>query len=86
MFNIENYDVQETRRIAREEGIVLGDVRGIEIGEARGIEIGETRGEVRGLQIAKMFFQKKTPVEISAVLGIPTEKVLGILRESGLVD
>jgi len=78
MFQIENYDVQETRRIAREEGI--------EIGEARGEARGEAKTEADITQIVKMFSQKKTLGEISAALDIPVEKVRDILRKSGLIE
>ena len=74
MFQIENYDVQETRRIALEEGI--------EIGEARG----EAKTTAVITQIIKMYLQKKTPGEISAALSIPVEKVKDVLRESGLIE
>ena len=78
MFQIENYDVQETRRISHEEG----REEGIKIGEARA----EAKGEARVVQIIAMFMQKKTPEEISAALNIPVEKVKEVLRASRLID
>jgi len=57
MFNIENYDVQETRRVAEARGIAIGEERGIAIGEERGMAIGEERGmaigEERGMAIGE---------------------------------
>ena len=81
MFNIVGYDVQETRRIAREEGEQIGEARG----EARGETKGEAKGEARGAQVVKMFYQNKTLDEISIALGIPVEKVKDILSKSELI-
>jgi len=58
----ENYDVQETRRIAREEGLKEGRQKGIQEGKQEGIQEGRQEGiqegrqegiqigEIRGLQ------------------------------------
>jgi hypothetical protein len=43
----EEYDVQETRRIARQEGMQLGEKRGMQLGEKRGIELGEARAAAK---------------------------------------
>ena len=40
----------------------------------------------RGAQVVKLFLQKKALEDISKELGIPLEKVAGILRDAGLLD
>ena len=71
---ITEWNSEQARRADREEGL------------EEGIAIGEVRGEATTTQIIKMFMQKKTPEEISAVLGVPMEKVIDILRKSGLME
>ena len=48
MFAIENYDVQETRRIAREEGIAEGKAEGRTEGKIEGIAEGKAEGKIEG--------------------------------------
>ena len=55
MFAIENYDVQETRRLAREEGKAEGKVEGIMEGKAEG----KAEGLMEGLLEAATRFLKK---------------------------
>ena len=62
MFNIENYDVQETRRVAHNEGIMIGEARGVE----KGVAIGEARGVDKGLDTSAEIMQSliaKVPVD-----------------------
>ena len=66
MFNIENYDVQETRRLAREEGREEGLETGIEIGREEGkIELYFTELGYTVNQIAKKLALDESNVSIT---------------------
>jgi len=81
MFGIENYDVQETRRIARSEGIAEGEARG----EARGKAIGEAKGKASGISSVLTIIkglQKNTPLaQLAKEAGLPLGEVERIQQE-----
>jgi predicted transposase/invertase (TIGR01784 family) len=78
---IENYDVQETRRIARIEGWEEGKAEGWEEGKAEGWEEGREEGIAKGMEnerigIAKRLLEKKIPIEdVADVTGLTIEEI-----------
>ena len=70
--------METTRAVFAQEHLAKGEA----MGEARG----EAKGEVTGAQVAILFFQKKSPKEISDKLQIPLARVTDILRKSGLIE
>ena len=73
MFNfIEDYDVQETRRVAREEGIKEGIKEGIIEGKKEGINEKSYRTAKRALKMGD------SPEHVAYVVELPLRKVLEI--------
>ena len=56
---IENYDVQETRRIARAEGLKEGQEKGLEKGLKKGRREGRKEGQEKGLEKGRREGQEK---------------------------
>ena len=54
MFAIENYDVQETRRVAREEGKLEGKLEGKAEGKLEGMIEGRAEGKIEGMIEGKL--------------------------------
>ena len=77
----DNYDVQETRRIARTEGLAEGRAEGKAVGIAEGRAEGTVVGKAEGkreqaLVIAKNLLKKNMAIEdIAEVTGLSKEEI-----------
>lgn len=71
---IEDYDVQETRRLAREEG----RAKGREEGRAKGRE--EGREETKDESAKEMLLDGQQPENISKWLKMPLDRVIKIKK------
>jgi flagellar biosynthesis/type III secretory pathway protein FliH len=85
---IENYDVQETRRIARSEGWEEGKAEGREEGKAEGREEGKAEGwqegKAEGWQVGKAEGKEEVMAALAKLLqeGVPFDVALDKIRLS----
>ncbi len=77
---LEEYDVQATRKEAREEGKQEGIQIGVERGKQEGIQIGVERGKQEGrresrIEIAKKLIKTSDIYTVAEITGLPIEVV-----------
>jgi predicted transposase YdaD len=67
---IEDYDVQETRRLAREEGISIGKLEGKQEGKIEGKIEGNTEGNLNGKLEDTISIIKEFQVTLSKAMSV----------------
>ena len=77
----DNYDVQETRRIAREQGLQEGRQEGLQVGREQGLQVGREEGRAEGEKetLRQMVIEMKkkdfSDDVIADITKLPIEKI-----------
>jgi hypothetical protein len=82
MFTIENYDVQETRRIAKSEGLA----EGLAEGEAKGLAEGEAKGKIEAVvnMITELHISVKKAMSIAKLTENELDNIISELNKQGI--